>query len=209
MFKRQMRPRKVVMRVLFGHRDQPSVAKLRKAVFGPKVVARVRQDPRTGRAVVTVTTGQRGKDRADRRAQDRQKRAPVKKEDRTRRKKDGTYNGSGKVPTRWPVGETRLRCDYCRGTGTRPVYSGTGQIKTITGMEPCNHRGAGRTAAGAGDVFVCPTCANTGIVRGRQVRRDRTASSFQEPCPTCQGWHTNAHLTPTFKPASPQRRTQR
>lgn len=108
----------------------------------------------------------------------------------------GSTSGVPRMPTpRKAVGLQRLGCDWCRGTGTRPLTVGRSRVKTVIGFAPCAHswavpnNGPGQDAPDRRDSLVCPPCQNTGkatvkVTKGSGSR----ASTADVPCFTCNGW---------------------
>lgn len=234
-YRRQMTPRRVLMRVLFGNRDQPTFAKLRKMAFGSKTVASISRDPRTGK--VRARGVKRTKDGwaltpgtkplSPRAKRKRESAAEQRRIERTaarmsrrstragrakaalgngelardfRQGAGGRMNGSGSAKTglstpRQATGLTRLRCDWCRSTGVRPIFTGSGQIKTVIAVQSCNHRwsskgnGPAQKPAGRHDKLLCPPCENSGeitLTTTRHADGAKTVSTL--PCFTCLGW---------------------
>lgn len=88
----------------------------------------------------------------------------------------------------------RLRCDWCRNTGSRPLWTGAGRIKTITRVIRCNHQVVPQRGMppqeplAPGEVLVCPACEN-------RTAKDRRKTG-EKSCGTCKGWaekHDKAH----------------
>lgn len=108
----------------------------------------------------------------------------------------GSTSGVPRMPTpRKAVGLQRLSCDWCRSTGTRPLTTGKGRVKTVIGFAPCAHswavpnNGPGQDAPDRHDSLVCPPCQNTGkaVVKVKPGSGGKT-STTAVPCFTCQGW---------------------
>lgn len=75
---------------------------------------------------------------------------------------------------------TQLTCNWCRSTNARPLTTGTGMIRIVTGVTACNHTpfpapGAPFQEPLGPTGLVCPGCDNTGGDGGRG-------------CSTCQGF---------------------
>lgn len=117
---------------------------------------------------------------------------------KSRQRPDGTMAGSieglSQMPTpRKATGLQRLGCDWCRGTGTRPLTTGK-SIRTVIGVARCSHswavpnNGPGQDAPRRGDALVCPPCQNKGKVPVVAKRGDGVEVTAEVPCPTCHGW---------------------
>lgn len=107
----------------------------------------------------------------------------------------GSVSGVPKIPTpRQAVGLQRLGCDWCRGTGTRPLTTGKGRVKTVIGIAPCAHswavpnHGPGQDAPDRWDSLVCPLCQNAGSVTVKVEQKSGPAVAAKVPCFTCNGW---------------------
>lgn len=108
---------------------------------------------------------------------------------------NGSVSGAPKMPTpRQAVGLQRLGCDWCRGTGTRPLTTGKGRVKTVIGIAPCAHswavpnHGPGQDAPDRWDSLVCPPCTNTGSATVKVKQGSGPAVAAEVPCFTCNGW---------------------
>lgn len=152
----------------------------------------------------------RSKARSDKRKTDRAARSPrptaAKPEGtnpnlarKTKRGADGKLNGSvsglSKMPTpRKATGLQRLGCGWCRGTGTRPLTTGKGRVRTVIGVANCSHswavpnNGPGQDAPDRRDSLVCPPCENKGKVLVVAKRSDGVEVKAEVPCTTCKGW---------------------
>ena len=107
----------------------------------------------------------------------------------------GSTSGVPKMPTpRKAVGLQRLGCDWCRGTGTRPLTIGKGRVKTVIGVARCAHswavpnNGPGQNAPDRRDSLVCPPCQNTGKATVKVTKSGSKAAEADVPCFTCNGW---------------------
>lgn len=107
----------------------------------------------------------------------------------------GSISGVPKMPTpRKAVGLQRLGCDWCRGTGTRPLTIGKGRVKTVIGVARCAHswavpnNGPGQNAPDRRDSLVCPPCQNTGKATVKVTKSGSKAAEADVPCFTCNGW---------------------
>lgn len=200
-------PPAVIGRVWWG-RDGfgGAVRRVRREWVGPQTVASIRVDPDTGalkkagvrqrrdgtwevkpprpRRNVTAKQRiaemqQRNAAAADRHAE-AQAALPKPMTERVVRDAGGRFNGS-RPAVRQPS-LTRVKCLWCRGTGQRVLFTGDGQMKTITGVMACNHRAAPtrgsqpQAPAAETDFLFCLRCDDSGEDPGGGE------------CGTCHGW---------------------
>lgn len=198
-------PAAVIGRVVWGRGGfGGAVRRVRRESFGPRTVASIRVDPvteklktkglkrgtggvweykpprsRTAKPSGSVRARPRSSTNVQQTRAQAAPAAPDTRADRVVRGADGRFNGSR--PARRPS-QTRVTCPWCRGTGHRVLFTGDGQMKTITGVMPCNHRPVPargqppQTPAAEGDYLFCLRCEDTG-----------QAPDGSE-CPTCRGW---------------------
>lgn len=107
----------------------------------------------------------------------------------------GSVRGGLPFPTvPQAVGLDGLRCDWCRGTNVRPLFNGTGRLKSVIGAAPCDHTwavpedGPAQKPPGAGSRLLCKPCKNLGKITISVVLADGTAAAGETACPTCRGW---------------------
>ena len=115
-----------------------------------------------------------------------------------RRGPGGRMDGSSRSKPRSPtpadlIGLNRLRCDWCRGSGQRPLYTRAGRILTVIGLVECGHAwavdggGPAQKAPANSSRFICPSCESTGQMVFR-VTINGTLTKHAFPCAVCKGW---------------------
>jgi hypothetical protein len=165
---RQWLPHRVAARAVFGNQVLAEFRRARRRTFGT-------QTRRASRDAQTVTPGRPSKPSKSRSV----KAASSKRPAPPRPAKPPRPKAPASRPPAQPKQHTdlvKLSCPWCRNTGDRPEYTGTGRIKTITKVGRCNHKpkpGSG-PPPGPRDVFVCVGCKN----------EKRAAAK----CKTCKGW---------------------
>jgi len=107
----------------------------------------------------------------------------------------GSVQGGLPFPTvPQAAGLDGLRCEWCRGTNVRPLFNGTGRLKKVIGVAPCDHtwavpeHGPAQKPPAAGSRFLCGQCKNAGRVTISIVSADGVRVSGETSCPTCRGW---------------------
>lgn len=202
-------PRRVA-RVLFGPK---AVASIRRDPGTGTVTARGARrradgtwELKSGRRSRTYRAPAAGVPRTgavpDRRRDDRRqdgargsKRSPQARE--YRQGAGGRMAGSGRSRAKVPapaalIGLNRLRCDWCRGSGHRPIYTQAGRILTVIGSVECGHAwaitgGPAQKAPAASSRFSCPSCDSTGQMVV-DVAAHGTVTKHSMPCAVCKGW---------------------
>lgn len=82
------------------------------------------------------------------------------------------------------------RCSWCRGTGARPIATGTGRDKVVHGVVQCDHRwsvrdaGPGAKPLEADDILHCRACDQAGEI----VLRQDGQVVWRGQCSVCCGW---------------------
>lgn len=208
-----------VRRTLFGHKDVVSIrrgpegtVKARGAVRTPdgwkrdkgKRARTYRPGQTTKPRAAKRTDARAGKRGAERTARTGRSAEPVSQANPNlrrhhRQSADGRLQGSLKGGYAFPsvpqtVGLDGLRCDWCRGTNVRALFTGSGRLKKVIGVAPCAHAwavpdgGPGQQPPGPGDKLLCAKCSNTGSVTVKIKHRSGTRLSAPGVCPTCRGW---------------------
>jgi hypothetical protein len=152
--KRDMAPRKVFMRVMFGNRDHPTFAKVRHELFGPKVRASISRDRETGKTRSKgVRQGRNGWEKTPKPASKKKQAtaAEQRRIDRTVTRLDRRNARTGK-PTKTSGGNSRLARDFQQGAGGRM----TGSDPTKTGL-PTPRQATGLTR------LRCDWCRSSGM----------------------------------------------
>ena len=107
----------------------------------------------------------------------------------------GSVQGGVPFPTvPQAVGLDGLRCAWCRGTNVRPLFNGTGRLKSVIGVAPCDHTwavpedGPAQKPPASGSRLLCKQCKNLGKITISIVVADGARATGETACPTCRGW---------------------